>query len=90
MSINYLAGVLKLLRRENYEEWAFVIENVFILNGLSKCLVENGEKDTNKLNKARAKLVLSIDPTLYVHVREASSVVELWKKLKNLYAEKSF
>lgn len=55
MSINYLASVSKLAGRENYDKWAFAID-VFVLDGLSKCL-----GDTEKLNKAKAKLLLSID-----------------------------
>ncbi|XP_072378706.1 uncharacterized protein [Diabrotica undecimpunctata] len=85
---NYLASVPKLMGRENYDDWSFAIENV--LDGLSKCLEENGERNAETQNKARAKLWLSIDPSIYVHIREAATALDVWITLKKLYGEKSF
>ncbi|XP_072384437.1 uncharacterized protein [Diabrotica undecimpunctata] len=87
---NYLASVPKLMGRENYDDWSFAIENVFVLDGLSKCLEENGETNADTQNKARAKLCLSIDPSIYVHIREAATALDVWITLKKLYGEKSF
>lgn len=88
-SINYMSSVPKLLGRENYEEWAFAVENFLVLDGLTKCL-DGTETDNDKNLKAKAKLVLTIDASLFVHVKEAKSAKELWDKLKSLYDNSGF
>lgn len=40
--------------------------------------------------KARAKIILTIDPGLYVHIKEESSAMGLWNKLKTMYADTGF
>lgn len=89
MSINYMSSVPKLLGRENYDDWAFAVENFMVLEGLSKTLEGT---DTNEENvvKAKAKLVLTLDASLYIHIKEAKTAQELWKKLKSMYADTGF
>ena len=50
--------------------------------------MENGDAD--KQNKARATLCLAIDPSIYVHIQEATTALDVWVTLKKLYDEKSF
>ncbi|KAK9727545.1 hypothetical protein QE152_g19158 [Popillia japonica] len=45
MAVNYLASCPKLLGRENYDEWCFAVENVFVLEGLTKC-IDGTEEDS--------------------------------------------
>ncbi len=89
MAVNYMSAVPKLLGRENYEDWAFSVENVFILEGLSKC-ISGTETDADKVLKAKAKLVLTLDPSLFVHVKEAQTASEIWTTLKKLYDDTGF
>lgn len=89
MAVNYLANVQKLLGRENYEEWAFAMQNLLLLDGYSNCL-DGSETDEEKKQKAKAKLVLSIDPSLFVHIKDATTAEDLWKKLRDLYADTGF
>lgn len=89
MAVNYLSSVTKLLGRENYEEWAFAVQNVLVLEGLSKC-IDGSETDTTLVAKAKAKLILTLDTSLYVHVKEAKSAKEIWDILSKLYADKGF
>lgn len=89
MAANYLMSVPKLLGRENYDEWAFAVENVFVLEGLSKC-IDGSETDLPTIAKAKAKLVLTIDPSLFPHVKDAKSAQELWTSLRNLYDDSGF
>lgn len=86
---NYLPSVPKLLGRENYEEWAFAVENFLVLEGLVKCL-DGSETDTTLVAKAKAKLILTLDANLYVHVRTAGTAKEVWDVLKRLYADQGF
>lgn len=61
-----MSSIPKLLGRENYNEWAFAVENFLVLEGLSKCIdAESTEVDTTLIGKAKVKLILMIDPSLY-------------------------
>ncbi|KAG5885261.1 hypothetical protein JTB14_025958 [Gonioctena quinquepunctata] len=88
-SNNYLANVPKLQGRENYEEWSFAMENFLVLEGLSKC-IDGTETENELVAKAKAKVVLSLNPSLYVHVKEATTAKEVWDTLKDLYENKGF
>lgn len=89
MAVNYLTSVPKLLGRENYTEWCFAVENVFVLEGLNKC-IDGTEEDTVMLNKAKAKLILTLDPTLFVHIRNKESCKDVWDTLKKMYEDNGF
>lgn len=89
MATSYMASVPKLLGRDNYEDWCFAVENFLVLEGLQKCL-DGTETDTVQVAKAKAKLILTLDASLYVHVKEAASAKEVWDTLQKLYANKGF
>lgn len=40
--------------------------------------------------KTKAKLVLTIDSSLYVHIKTVNTTKELWHKLKSLFDDSSF
>lgn len=81
MAVNYLTSVPKLLGRENYDEWSFALENVLVLEGLSKC-IDGTEQGTTLVAKAKAELILTIDPALYLYVKDAKTAKEVWTSLK--------
>lgn len=87
MSSNFIVNVPRLKGRENYSDWAFAIENFLVLEGLSECV--NVVDETNDA-KARAKIILTIDTSLYVHIKESVTTVELWKKLKSMFDDSGF
>lgn len=87
MAANYMVNVPKLKGRENYSEWAFAVENFMILEGLWKCVSQVVEDDDSK---AKAKIILTIDSSLYIHIRESKTTVELWTKLKSLFDDSGF
>jgi len=84
----YLASVPKLIGRKNYNDWAFAVENMLILDGLSGCIegTETNEKD----KQAKTKLILTIDASLYVHIKEVRTTKDLWTKLKSLFDDSGF
>lgn len=94
MSSNLIVSVPKLKGRENYDEWAFAAENLLILEGLEKHISEAVESSTAQLaesdKKARAKLILTIDPSTYVHIKEANTTLQLWQKLMTMYDDSGF
>ncbi|CAH1981400.1 unnamed protein product [Acanthoscelides obtectus] len=89
MAVNYLTSVPKLVGCENYDEWWYAVKNVLVLEGLSKC-IDGREQDTTLVMKAKAKLILTIDPSLFPHVKDAKTAQEVWSKLKNLYDDSGF
>lgn len=89
MAGNYLINVPKLRGRENYDEWAFAAENFLILEGVD-INHRTKEDDAVVIQKAKAKLVMTIDPSLYVHIKCETTVYDVWKKLKNLFDDTGF
>lgn len=92
MSTNYLASVPKLKGRENFDEWTFAVENVLVLEGTLHCVKPMVGKDIKPEDdaKTRAKLCLTIDPALYVHIKTTKTSKELWDKLKSLFDDSGF
>lgn len=89
MANSYIASVPKLRGRENYNEWAFAAENFLVLDGLKQC-IDGTEDDAAKIIQARAKLILMIDTSLFIHIKETKTAEELWTKLKILYDDAGF
>ncbi|CAF4953454.1 unnamed protein product [Pieris macdunnoughi] len=87
MSTNLIASIAKLRGRENYEDWAFAVENYLVLEGVQQCITT--EDDPNDA-KAKAKIVLTIDPSLFVHIKSESTAMGLWQKLKKLFDDNGF
>ncbi|GBP25139.1 hypothetical protein EVAR_19621_1 [Eumeta japonica] len=90
MSTNYLVNIPKLKGRENYDDWCFATENVLILEGMADAIKEllsptatTAQKSDNM--KARAKLILTIDGSLFVHIRNTTTTYDLWQTLKNMF-----
>nr|CAI5835863.1 unnamed protein product [Callosobruchus analis] len=57
--------------------------------GLTKRLVGT-EEDGILVSKAKAKLILMLDPSLFIHVKDATSAKEVWDKLKKMYEDTGF
>lgn len=89
---NYLVTVPKLKGRENYSEWAFAAENYLILENMLHCIKPDADKKIEVADdaKTKAKLILTIHPSLYVHVKEVSSSKSLWDKLRTLFDDSGF
>lgn len=87
----------KLRGSENYQTWSFAIRSLLELHDLEKTIVAATardstpgtaqETDADKLKKAKAKIVLSMEPALYVHVQNCTSALEMWSKLKAMYED---
>ncbi|KAK9708324.1 hypothetical protein QE152_g27280 [Popillia japonica] len=83
----------KLTGSENFHTWQFAMKNVLELSGWENCILpvtdENYEKDTTKLKKSKAKLVLCIDSSVYVHILDSGLVrkIGLLRKLTSTKLE---
>lgn len=87
MASSIISTITKLKGRENYEDWAFAVENFLILEGMQECISKDGSANDAK---AKAKIILTIDPSLYVHIKNEKSTKELWLKLKRMFDDTGF
>lgn len=90
MSSNYIVSVPKLKGRENYSEWAFAAENFLILEGTFDYIKGSKPEEAAADAKTKAKLILTIDSSLYVHIKYSKDTKELWEKLKHLFDDSGF
>ncbi|KAK9692676.1 hypothetical protein QE152_g35007 [Popillia japonica] len=81
----------KLTGSENFHTWQFAMKNILELNGWENCILpvtdENYEQDTTELKKSKAKLVLCIDSSVYVHILGETTATGIWERLKTLYQD---
>lgn len=87
--------VKKLIGSENYHTWQFAMLNYLELRGLEKCIQPKEgapavavEANADKLTQAKARLALSIDDSLFVHIRKANSALAIWTTLQHLFEDK--
>lgn len=79
----------KLKGGENYHTWTFAVRNLLQFKGYQKCITDPvTEADTSKLQNCQAILALSVEPSLYVHIQNCTSGLDIWKTLKNLFDDK--
>lgn len=95
-------SVDKLKGSENYHDWAFAMTNYLTMKGWSKCIqvrVSNvagasasaevaAETDETKLNQSKACLALSVETSLFVHIRDCESALKIWKRFQQLYEDR--
>jgi hypothetical protein len=84
------SAIEKLVGRDNYPTWKIGIQALLDLDDLWTSTVEHeGDEpvDAAKDRKARNKLILSIDPTCYVHIQGAKTAKEIWNKLSEAFED---
>lgn len=87
MASRFLSSILKSKGREYYNDWALPLI-CLVLGDLAGC-IDGKESDETKVKKAKTKLILSIDGSLYVHIKEAKTA-KMWDKLKKLSEDTDF
>lgn len=92
MTTNYIASVPKLKGRENYDEWSFAAENLLVLEGMEKYIKPTPDFEIKPVDdaKTKAKLILTIDSSMYVHIRNTRTSAELWTTLKTMFDDSGF
>lgn len=92
MASNYLVNVPKLKGRDNYNEWTFAAENFLILEDMLHCIkpVAGKKLEAADDTRTKAKLIMTIDSALYVHIKNVNTTLELWNKLKALFDDSGF
>lgn len=79
-----ISAVEKLPSRENYSTWQFAMQSYLELDGLRKS-VPGTETDEKGVARGRAKVVLTVAPTNFVHIRSAKTAKETWDCLKDAF-----
>lgn len=79
----------KLSGSKNYHTWSFAMRNVLALKGFEKCIVSGTgtETDAGKLRSSKAILSLGVQTSIYGHIQNCNSALEIWKTLKGLYED---
>jgi hypothetical protein len=81
-----LAGIKKLKGRANYPDWCTAMESYLDLEDLWDA-VEGKETDAKKVKKAKAKIILCIEETNFVHIRDCKTAKEVWDSLKTTFED---
>lgn len=80
-------GIEKLKGAENYSTWKFTMRMLLIHEELWNCVEaepsEDGDK--KKVDKALARIALSVTPAVIPYIRTAKSAHEAWKILQKAY-----
>ena len=87
----FTPGIEKLRGKENYHDWCFAMEAYLRHEELWDTIEAPPGKslctDAKKVERAWTKISLFIDPTTYVHVKEANREAKTaWDMLKDAYA----
>jgi hypothetical protein len=89
---------IEKLDKDNYDSWKLQIEAILIkndhwnyVNGKEQKPAEGTEEETKWLQadqKARADIILAINPSELCHVKHCATSNAIWKKLKDVYESK--
>lgn len=81
----------KLQGRENYSAWKFAMEAYLQHEDLWECVEAppggSISTDHKRVTRARAKIILFLDPLNYMHVQDTRIAAEAWEKLKKAFED---
>lgn len=84
-------SIEKLTGRDNWSSWSFAVKAYLQHEDLYDCILstpsstdaEKGKKDL----KAKSKLILLVDPILYVHIQDAENAKQVWDNLARAFED---
>ncbi|KAI5641778.1 gag-polypeptide of LTR copia-type domain-containing protein [Phthorimaea operculella] len=81
---------LDKLNGNNFVNWKFAMRMALTLEGLWDCVqvAEDATVDAARDTRALARICLSLEPTLYQYVRDATSACDAWKRLADTFEGK--
>lgn len=80
----------KLRGRENYSTWKFAVQTYLQHEELWDCIkpaADTKTVDPKRDVKAKSKIILLVDPIIYVHIQEANTSAEVWKNLETAFED---
>lgn len=80
-------NIEKLVGRDNFATWKFSMKTYLEHEDLWCCVErhDNVPVDSKKDVKAKAKLILLLDPQNYVHVQECTTAKQVWECLQKAF-----
>lgn len=92
MSSGIISSIPKLKGREDYETWKFSVRAYLELEGLWNIVsgTETEDDATKKAAldiKAKARLILLVEPINFSHIREEKTAQAVWDKLKGAFED---
>lgn len=80
----------KLKGSDDYQNWKFACKAYLKGEGLWKCIEGDPTAVANedKMAKAIQKIVMSVDKSFFVHIRDATTPKEMWDKLQEVCEDK--
>ena len=91
-SLNFVQSIKCLTGPENYHTWATAMKAYLQSQDLWETIEDpTGRQipaDAQKNDKARATIVLTLDPRVYRHIKNETTAKGTWDKLKNEYDDK--
>lgn len=79
----------KLKGSENYHTWCFAVKNLLSYKGWDKCITDPvTDTDEANLKNCKATLALSVETSIYVHIQNCSTALEIWTALQKLYEDR--
>ncbi|XP_063534897.1 uncharacterized protein LOC134744882 [Cydia strobilella] len=85
-SQNGLLSIEKLTGRDNWCTWSFAVKAYLELEELWDH-VQGTVVDTKKDLKAKSKIILLVDPMLYVHIQDATTSKQVWDNLSKAFQD---
>lgn len=80
-----LINIEKLIGRENYNSWKFGVKAYMEHEGLWNCVEPVTPVEPAKDLRAKAKLILLIEPQNYVHIQDCTSAKQVWENLEKAF-----
>ncbi|GBP95217.1 hypothetical protein EVAR_67225_1 [Eumeta japonica] len=85
-------SIPKLTGRENWSTWSFAVKAYLQHEDLHNCIsAEPNPNDPKAVKddvKAKSKLILLVDPILYVHIQQAENAKQLWDNLTKAFEDR--
>ncbi|GBP30596.1 Retrovirus-related Pol polyprotein from transposon TNT 1-94 [Eumeta japonica] len=89
---NITMSIPKLTGRENWSTWSFAVKAYLQHEDLHNCIsAEPNPNDPKAVKddvKAKSKLILLVDPILYVHIQQAENAKQLWDNLTKAFEDR--
>lgn len=70
--------------------WCFAADNFLVMKGTSDRIKVTNPEVTAAHTETKAKLILTIDSLLYVHIKDVKNTKELWDRFKQLFDDSGF
>lgn len=86
--MNILPAIEKLKGSENYNDWSFAMKSYLEHDNLWQYVESpTASLSEQQVVKAAAKLKMSVDKTVYSHIRESNTPKQIWDALKTAFAD---